>query len=1143
MAKKINKWVTVITVIALIVAINPIYVFADSEVSQPLVSVYSNHVKKVAAYEIIFNTGDTDSSVLKGNSGDTISVNFPAETVLPSSISNSNIKINGEVINQGSVGINKSGGNNAITIPVPSNLTIAKNSFVQIEISQAVGIINPSVAGSQYYLQVWTSQDTIPVNSAYYSIFDSVITVPEVTASPNIVGEVGAYFVNFRTSTEGNLTVTDRVYFLFPLDTFVPNSINKADILINNIPLKQNPIITSDSEGRFLLEMVVPLNIGGGKNVNIQIKPDAGIVHPTTEDNYTLSAWTSQDLVKNKSVEYLIANAITGVNVWVSPDIGGQIGQYNIAMQNGNQQLESTDSITILFPEGTQFTKTNIADNVYIDGVKLAGSAVVNSSELTITINIAKEVAPNQIVNILFLQNSGITNPLKESDYYTIQTKTTKDIAYRSSNYYSIQGNHIVNLNASVSQNAIGLNGEYLIQFKVSSVGGLLGGLDTVTIIFPEGTVLPNSLNYTLIQVNDKTLDKSVTLVPSIRTLKFTVPTGVNVLQDGDVTINILSSAQIKNPGIVGDYSLLAYTSRDPIAVESSPYKIGKQISTPTVSVSPNTYQSYGQYAIGFYTSNIGALSNNNNDFIEIKFPNGTVVPSSISTNYIEVNGNKPSKVEVSQQAVKVYLPSGMTVNANGYIGLVFLSSAGIKNPSSGTYQLIVNTSQDTSFVASQSYTTTGSATTNPPPDDDDPSDPTDDNDVKVELSTNMSGAVAEYLIKYKTSSSGALSGGIDEFTITFSSRVELPNYIAKETIKVNNVPINSGWVRRSGQSITFHLPSTIYVPNNTWVDIFITEQAEIRNPSRSGRYSLNVETSKDTDSARVYYSIQGGTAGSLSVTPEIDSAGKIDKYYLTYTTSSRGSLNGGYDIINLRLPNTYNYQQILANISIKVNGYPVTTEMIQLSGSSLSFLLPYQVDIGNRGKLYITIEDSNNLLMPRGYEKIVFSISTSKDTSWTSSNEIDLSDIVIPDNGNQDDGGGENDSPSPEPSAPSKTTIKLVINKKEALVNGEIKTLSAAPQIINKVTMVPLRFITEVLGGTADYRKEEKRIIIVYKEDYLVFTLNSTIVYSKDKTFNLEIAPKIVNGSAIVPLRFISEWMNIYTEWNGKEQSILLIK
>ena len=326
-------------------------------------------------------------------------------------------------------------------------------------------------------------------------------------------------------------------------------------------------------------------------------------------------------------------------------------------------------------------------------------------------------------------------------------------------------------------------------------------------------------------------------------------------------------------------------------------------------------------------------------------------------------------------------------------------------------------------------------------------------------------------------------------------------------------------------------------------MDIFITEQAEIRNPSRSGRYSLNVETSKDTDSARVYYSIQGGTAGSLSVTPEIDSAGKIDKYYLTYTTSSRGSLNGGYDINNLRLPNTYNYQQILANISIKVNGYPVTTEMIQLSGSSLSFLLPYQVDIGNRGKLYITIEDSNNLLMPRGYEKIVFSISTSKDTSWTSSNEIDLSDIVIPDNGNQDDGGGENDSPSPEPSAPSKTTIKLVINKKEALVNGEIKTLSAAPQIINKVTMVPLRFITEVLGGTADYRKEEKRIIIVYKEDYLVFTLNSTIVYSKDKTFNLEIAPKIVNGSAIVPLRFISEWMNIYTEWNGKEQSILLIK
>lgn len=48
---------------------------------------------------------------------------------------------------------------------------------------------------------------------------------------------------------------------------------------------------------------------------------------------------------------------------------------------------------------------------------------------------------------------------------------------------------------------------------------------------------------------------------------------------------------------------------------------------------------------------------------------------------------------------------------------------------------------------------------------------------------------------------------------------------------------------------------------------------------------------------------------------------------------------------------------------------------------------------------------------------------------------------------------------------------VRLVLNQKEALVNGQTKQLAVAAQLINGSTFVPLRFVGEALGATVVYK------------------------------------------------------------------------
>ncbi len=113
---------------------------------------------------------------------------------------------------------------------------------------------------------------------------------------------------------------------------------------------------------------------------------------------------------------------------------------------------------------------------------------------------------------------------------------------------------------------------------------------------------------------------------------------------------------------------------------------------------------------------------------------------------------------------------------------------------------------------------------------------------------------------------------------------------------------------------------------------------------------------------------------------------------------------------------------------------------------------------------------------------------------------------------------------------------IKIIMDSKD--VTDEVKAL-----IIDGRTMVPLRMISEKLGAEVIWHPET-RSVDIKKEDKKVslFIDNRIIKYNDGVDYQLtDVKPIIVNDRTFVPLRLISNALNISIQWDENTRSVLI--
>ncbi|MDF2649702.1 MAG: copper amine oxidase [Paenibacillus sp.] len=121
------------------------------------------------------------------------------------------------------------------------------------------------------------------------------------------------------------------------------------------------------------------------------------------------------------------------------------------------------------------------------------------------------------------------------------------------------------------------------------------------------------------------------------------------------------------------------------------------------------------------------------------------------------------------------------------------------------------------------------------------------------------------------------------------------------------------------------------------------------------------------------------------------------------------------------------------------------------------------------------------------------------------------------------------------------KNAVKLTVNKKQATLNDKSYTLEQAPTIVNDNTLVPLRFVTEALGGNVKWDDKERKVTVIRGDKLIDLWIDNADLLVNGDRVTAEVSPKIMNNVTMVPLRLISEKLGFKVGWEPKNYGITI--
>jgi hypothetical protein len=98
-----------------------------------------------------------------------------------------------------------------------------------------------------------------------------------------------------------------------------------------------------------------------------------------------------------------------------------------------------------------------------------------------------------------------------------------------------------------------------------------------------------------------------------------------------------------------------------------------------------------------------------------------------------------------------------------------------------------------------------------------------------------------------------------------------------------------------------------------------------------------------------------------------------------------------------------------------------------------------------------------------------------------------------------------------------------------------------AKPENLNGRVLVPVRVISEEMGADVTYNSQTKQVIIVKGNKTIELTIGSQEAYVNGDKVLLDVPATAVEGRTMVPLKFVSENMDAYVDWDGESQVVFI--
>ncbi|MEK5256590.1 copper amine oxidase N-terminal domain-containing protein [Paenibacillus sp. FSL F4-0125] len=118
-------------------------------------------------------------------------------------------------------------------------------------------------------------------------------------------------------------------------------------------------------------------------------------------------------------------------------------------------------------------------------------------------------------------------------------------------------------------------------------------------------------------------------------------------------------------------------------------------------------------------------------------------------------------------------------------------------------------------------------------------------------------------------------------------------------------------------------------------------------------------------------------------------------------------------------------------------------------------------------------------------------------------------------------------------------TTVNAETKNINIIINGEIQQFKTAPANVNGSVLVPMRDIFEKFQATIKWDAPKQQVTANLGSTQIVLAINSTTASINNKTVTLNVAPQLIKGNTMVPLRFVGEALDSVVKWVPEKNAV----
>ncbi len=127
----------------------------------------------------------------------------------------------------------------------------------------------------------------------------------------------------------------------------------------------------------------------------------------------------------------------------------------------------------------------------------------------------------------------------------------------------------------------------------------------------------------------------------------------------------------------------------------------------------------------------------------------------------------------------------------------------------------------------------------------------------------------------------------------------------------------------------------------------------------------------------------------------------------------------------------------------------------------------------------------------------------------------------------------------TPEP--PQQKLLELIVGQKSMLVDGTPSQMDVAPMVVEGRTLVPIRFISEALGATVLWDGATKNATIIKERSWVDLWTGEAMMVVDGKAIALDVPLQLIKNRTMIPLRAVAESLHLTVGWDQINRKISL--